>query len=73
VIDTPPQIRLGDDPDRLLSYSEFAAWAGVPERTARSWVAAGVGPRVVRLGRHVRIRAIDALAWLDTRYETAAA
>jgi excisionase family DNA binding protein len=62
---------LASDPDRLLSYAEFAEWAGVPERTARSWVASGDGPRAIRLGRHVRIRVADALAWLDTRYVAA--
>lgn len=65
---TPIATSLGDDPDRLLRYGDFASWAGVPERTARAWVAKGTGPRVVRLGRHVRIRVSDALAWLDGQY-----
>ena len=69
-IEQPP---LADDPDRLWSDHEFAAWAGVPERTARYWVADGRGPRVLRLGRHARIRVADALAWLDSRYDEAAA
>lgn len=60
--------RIGSDPDRLLSYSDFAQWVGVPERSVRAWVATGNGPRAVRLGRHVRIRVADALAWLDERY-----
>jgi excisionase family DNA binding protein len=59
------------DPDRLWSYEELAAWAGVPERTARRWVATGSGPRVTRLGRHVRIRVADALRWLDEQYRYA--
>lgn len=57
--------RLRTDPDRLLTYGEFSKWIGVPESTVRKWVAAGTGPRVLRLGRHVRIRVTDVLAWLD--------
>lgn len=60
--------RIAVDPDRLWTYSEFAGWAGVPERSARQWIAAGTGPRVIKLGRHRRIRVRDALAWLDSRY-----
>lgn len=68
----PPLVRLRDDPDRLLSYGEFAEWVGVPERTARKWIADGTGPRVLTIGRYRRIRVADALAWLDTRYLAAA-
>lgn len=68
-----PPARLADDPDRLLRYHEFAEWVGVPERTARQWVSDGTGPRVIRLGRHVRIRVGDALVWLDSRYVGGAA
>lgn len=60
--------RLADDPDRLWTYAEFAEWANVSERTAREWVAKGVGPAVLVLGRYRRIRVRDALAWLDGRY-----
>lgn len=74
-LSTPPPVAavgarpgFSADPDRLLTYAEFAEWVTVPERTARDWVAAGTGPRVVQAGRHRRIRVSDALAWLDTRY-----
>ncbi|MCF7550488.1 AlpA family transcriptional regulator [Pseudonocardia sp. WMMC193] len=63
-----PAARLADDPDRLWNYREFAAWAGVAERTARDWIARGNGPRVLAIGKHRRIRVGDALTWLDTRY-----
>lgn len=57
--------RLRDDPDQLWTYAQFAEWVGVPERSVRKWVADGTGPKVLRLGRHARIRVADALAWLD--------
>lgn len=59
--------QLAADPDRLWCYAEFAEWVGVPERTVRQWCAKSGGPRTVRLGRHVRIRVGDALAWLDAK------
>lgn len=68
--DTIGTEKLRDDPDRLWSYEEFAHWAGVPERTARKWVADGNGPRVGRLGRHARIRVRDALDWYEHRIGT---
>jgi excisionase family DNA binding protein len=64
--------QLRQDPDRLLTYSEFSEWAQVPERTVRKWVADGTGPRVMKLGRYRRIRVADALAWLETAYVDAA-
>lgn len=64
--------RLADDPDRLWTYAEFAEWAGVPERSARQWVADGNGPRVIGIGRYRRIRVGDALEWLNTKYVDAA-
>ena len=66
-------VRLSEDPDRLLTYGELAEWVQVPERTVRKWVAEGAGPRVIAIGRHRRIRASDALAWLATRYVEVAA
>lgn len=60
--------RLASDPDRLWTYAEFGAWAGVGERTARAWANSEGGPPVVALGRHRRIRVGDALVWLQTRY-----
>lgn len=57
--------RLADDPDRLLTYGHVATIALVPERSVRGWVAKGTGPPALRLGRHVRFRVRDVLAWLD--------
>lgn len=65
-------VRFGADPDRLLSYSEFANWVHAPERTVRKWVADGSGPPVIKVGRYRRIRVRDALNWLDSSYVDAA-
>lgn len=65
--ETPSQ--WADDPDRLLDYAGVAQWVGVPERSIRKWIAAGTGPAPIRLGRHIRFRVRDVLAWLDQRAE----
>jgi excisionase family DNA binding protein len=66
--DSSTVVPLRDDPDRLFTYVAVAEWADVPERTVRKWVSDGTGPRVIKLGRHVRIRAADLLTWLEGRY-----
>jgi excisionase family DNA binding protein len=49
----------------LLSINELAALLGVPAKTIRAWRCRGVGPRGMRLGRHVRYRLTDVETWLD--------
>lgn len=55
-------------PDSLLTRKQFCDWVGVPERTFTQWVTDGKGPKRLRMGRHVRIRWSDALAWAEARY-----
>jgi hypothetical protein len=37
----------------------------VPPRTVYNWRTRGLGPRGIRVGRHVRYRLADVDAWLD--------
>ncbi len=63
-----------DDRDTVrvfLSSRELADLFGVPKGTIDHWRAAGTGPTFSRLGKHVRYRESDVLAWADeNRHET---
>ena len=53
------------DTDALLSIAEVAAFLSVPEKTVRAWRHKGTGPRAFKVGRHVRYRMADVLAFLE--------
>ena len=55
-------------PDTLISIEEFCTWCGVSKRTFTSWCMENSAPRRLKLGRQVRIRWSDALAWADKHY-----
>lgn len=59
-----PSMNDGPVVEPLLDYADLATVARVAERTVRKWVAAGIGPSPVRIGRTVRFRASDVNAWL---------
>jgi excisionase family DNA binding protein len=50
--------------EKLLSPQEVADQLGVPLRTVYSWNHKGTGPRVHRIGKHVRYRPSDVEQWL---------
>ena len=52
---------------RLLSPEDLRVLLGVPLKTVYVWNAAGTGPRLLRLGKHVRYRREDVETWLDER------
>jgi excisionase family DNA binding protein len=52
---------------RLLRADEVAEFLGVPVKTLYQWRYKGVGPAGVRVGRHLRYRAVDVEAWVDGR------
>lgn len=52
---------------RLLSVEEVAEVLGVPVSTLYQWRYKGVGPVGLRVGRHLRYRAVDVSAWIDRR------
>ena len=51
--------------ERLFSPDEGAGHLGVPVKTLFQWRYKGVGPRALRVGRHLRYRGEDVEAWLQ--------
>ena len=55
--------------DTLPEWSgvtDLASWLNVPEATVYAWNHRGTGPTTYRIGRHVRYRRDDVLAWLES-------
>lgn len=50
-----------------LSSQDLADELGVPVSTVYAWNYKGTGPRLYRLGRHVRYRRADVDAWIETQ------
>lgn len=59
------------DPDAplgaILTPQEVSDYLDVPVGTLANWRYLQRGPRYLRIGRHVRYRAADVAAWLDTQ------
>lgn len=53
------------DPDTLLTGREAAALLKLSERTMERHRTAGTGPRFSALGRAIRYRRRDLLAWVE--------
>lgn len=51
--------------DRLLSPQELSELVGVPVGTVYQWNYRKVGPRAIKVGKHVRYRMSDVNAWLE--------
>ncbi len=56
------------DGARLMSPEEVAEHLHVPLATVYQWNSRGIGPRRLRVGKHVRYRRADLDAWIDGRY-----
>ena len=50
---------------RLLSTDEVARLLVVPVATLYTWRYKGTGPKAYRVGKHLRYRLSDVLAWLE--------
>ncbi len=55
----------GDTVRVFLNSQQLAELLGVPKSTIDFWRASGTGPTFSRLGKHVRYRESDVLAWAD--------
>jgi Helix-turn-helix domain len=53
------------DRDRLITPGELADYLAVPVKTLRQWRYLGVGPKGLRVGRHVRYEFGEVRRWLD--------
>jgi predicted DNA-binding transcriptional regulator AlpA len=49
----------------LWSVEDVAAYLRVPVQTVYSWRAKGTGPRARRVGKYLRYRPEDVIAWFD--------
>lgn len=50
---------------RLLSTDEVARLLVVPVTTLYTWRYKGTGPRAFKVGKHLRYRLADVIAWLE--------
>lgn len=51
----------------LATAQEIADYLGVPLGTVYQWSSRGGGPRLVKVGRHLRARWSDVDSYLDTQ------
>lgn len=51
----------------LLTIPQLCEYLGVPVSTVYLWRTRNQGPRGFRVGKQVRFRADDVLAWLEER------
>jgi predicted DNA-binding transcriptional regulator AlpA len=51
--------------ERLYSIQDLSDREGVPVATIYGWNSRGIGPTYLKLGRHVRYRLNDVIAWED--------
>jgi excisionase family DNA binding protein len=56
-------------PQEWLTPDELAARIQIPKTTLADWRVDGKGPRFRHMGRHVRYRMSDVLAWENAPYE----
>lgn len=54
---------------RLLSTDEVARLLVVPVATLYTWRYKGTGPKAFKVGKHLRYRLVDVLAWLEDHRE----
>jgi excisionase family DNA binding protein len=53
--------------ERLWTLDGLAAFLQIPKDTIRTWSKRGDGPKGCKVGRHVRFKASDVEAWLESR------
>lgn len=58
---------MADENTRHLSPADLAEREGVPLETVYGWNKEGTAPPRMRLGRHVRYRLADVIAWENSR------
>lgn len=55
--------------ERHLTPQDLAVRVGVPVQTVYGWRVYGKGPRGMRVGKYVRYRLADVLAWEESQLE----
>ncbi|WP_330338458.1 helix-turn-helix transcriptional regulator [Streptomyces sp. NBC_00557] len=51
----------------LATPAEVAAYLGVPVKTLYQWKYRGIGPKVHKVGRHLRYRWSEVDAWVNAQ------
>lgn len=59
-----------DATDRHLTMQDLADRCGVSLNTVRQWRMKGTGPRGMTIGKYVRFRLSDVLAWEESRADS---
>lgn len=54
------------DLDPLWSIEDVSAYLGVPVNTLYQWRTRDYGPKGGRVGRYIRYRASEVVAWYDS-------
>lgn len=54
-------------PRPLASMEDITAYLGVTKQTVYQWSSRGRGPRLIRVGRHLKARWSDLESWLDAQ------
>ncbi|WP_327401979.1 helix-turn-helix domain-containing protein [Streptomyces sp. NBC_01288] len=52
---------------KLATAEEVAEYLGVPIGTVYQWSSRGGGPKLIKVGRHLRARWTDIEQWLDAQ------
>ena len=60
-----PLPSLSDDPDHLLREEDVAELLNLSVRTLQSWRLRSCGPPFVQVGRAIRYRRRDLVAWIE--------
>lgn len=50
---------------KLWTVDDVAEYLGVPKKTLYRWRTEGYGPAGRRIGKHLRYRSADVVAWVD--------
>lgn len=56
-----------DEAGALMTPADLADYVGIPITTLYQWRYRRVGPKSIRVGRHLRYRRSDVDSWLDNR------
>lgn len=57
--------------DELLTLDELCAMLKITKATAYKQRTTGSGPPAYRIGKHLRFKRSDVVAWLETKRESA--
>lgn len=58
-----------DQGERRLSMKDLAEREGIALQTLRAWRVQGYGPKAMKIGKFVRYRLADVIAWEDSLIE----